>query len=154
MAANQQQIDNLVSLLDGYATKGGDADNNTVLISGGSISKKTVDSLSTYVHYITGGTSVEGAANGNTVRITGGTHNVDSLYGGDSVIGTSAENNTIYVDAAGSKFANIFGGVSSGGKSSGNSIHIVNGDVKTQIIGGWSTTGYRIPLCLRISEYI
>ena len=110
---------------------GGDADNgsannNTVNISGGTISASEDNN-------IFGGYS-KYAATGNIVNITGGSitaKNNNSIFGGDAVNG-SANNNTVNISGgtiSASENNKIFGGYSNFGSAIGNVVNITGGSI-------------------------
>ena len=129
----------------------GDAENNTVTISGGDI----------YAGDIRGGSTAGSGkkANGNIVTIHGGTVNggsASAIYGGcaSSILGangTEASGNTVTIDGGTVNVKGIYGGTASrvtsvvDTEASGNTVTIEKDatlDSDTRIIGGYAQSGF------------
>ncbi len=103
----------------------GNAENNLVTMSGGSVSS------------VTGGFSVNANATGNKGIMSGGETN--QYVGGFSSTG-NAENNEVLF--SGGKTGSIYGGKTMDtGNASGNTVNITGGEILYEVYGGMSTMG-------------
>ena len=117
----------------GYSAKGS-ANNNTVNISGGTITAQH--------NFIFGGYSYSGSAIGNVVNITGGSISAEynDICGCYSL--SSANNNTVNISGgtiSASKDNSIYGGYSDKGSANNNTVNISGGTISVNISGGTSS---------------
>ena len=157
-------------ILGGHATKGGNAINNTVIISGKNnksiINNATVyGGLSEYGD-MPSGVSVPndaqtGNANNNSVIIGMANITDTNVYGGYSEFSGSVEKNTVTISGTKddvSVFNNsvVYGGWTESGKASGNTVNISYANLNgSSIYGGYSANGGKISLnTLNIGEGI
>lgn len=139
----ENSISNTVNLLQGIITERiyggyggmvGNAEGNTVSISGGSVGGRAV-----------GGHSINGDSRDNSLSISGG--NVNDVYGGTTSATGAASGNRVTVnggqvgDGMGT-VANgwVIGGYSNAGTADGNTV-VISGSVLNQIEGGESSNG-------------
>ncbi len=120
------------SLMGGYSNSG-NAENNLVTMSGGSVSD------------VTGGSSGDGNAIGNKAIMSGGEAN--TLEGGFSSEGSTENNEVLFSDG---KVGNIYGGKTMDnsvvlghipGNASGNTVNITGGEILYDVYGGMSFQG-------------
>ena len=118
-------FNNEAEIFGGYTSGDGNVTGNTVEIIGNT----TFTSASTSNIY--GGYSVDGQANGNSVKISGGTF--ENIFGGYASSGT-AEGNRVEIN--GGQFdANVYGGLGATA-ANGNSFIINDGTFNAWITGG------------------
>ena len=115
----------------GYSWNG-DATNNTVTVSGG-----TVGDYSTGA--VAGGWSYSGDAANNTVTVSSGTVRV-SVYGGFSENGGAATNNMVTV-SGGTVNDTVYAGWSFSGDATNNTVTVSGGTVNNTVFGGRSLSG-------------
>ena len=119
----------------GSANAAGNAIGNSVVIAGGQVG----DGLGNVGNgWVIGGFSQSGAADGNSVTLTGGT--VNAIEGGESV-GGAVSNNAVIINGGMVKGVTVRGGFSSSGLVTGNSIDISDGSIAMDVIGGQSNSG-------------
>jgi hypothetical protein len=120
------------SLMGGHSNSG-NAENNLVTMSGGSVSD------------VTGGSSGDGNAIGNKAIMSGGEAN--TLEGGFSSEGSTENNEVLFSDG---KVGNIYGGKTMDnsvvlghvpGNASGNTVNITGGEILYDVYGGMSSQG-------------
>ncbi|HML35300.1 autotransporter domain-containing protein [Sporomusa sphaeroides] len=120
------------SLMGGYSNSG-NAENNLVTMSGGSVSD------------VTGGSSGDGNAIGNKAIMSGGEAN--TLEGGFSSEGSTENNEVLFSDG---KVGHIYGGKTMDnsvvlghvpGNASGNTVNITGGEILYAVYGGMSSQG-------------
>ena len=119
---------NVSYLVYGGRSGKGEAYNNTVNISGGSVGGSE--------GAVYGGRSISGNAHHNTVNISGGSvgGSEGAVYGGRSISG-NAHHNTVNI-SDGSVTSYVFGGNSDGGTAHHNTVNISGGSVRGEVYGG------------------
>ncbi|MDR2008559.1 MAG: hypothetical protein LBQ34_06275 [Alphaproteobacteria bacterium] len=147
------------SIYGGYSSNG-TAFDNKVLIENGTFGGKISASYSIY-----GGYSTKGEVSGNVVSIEGGTFKYTDYYSGFSIYGGysstygDAKNNTLVISGNPSfAMTQIYGGRSSNGTASGNTVSIEGGafyvgpsSSVNKIYGGFSNNGDAINNTITIS---
>lgn len=125
----------------GHVNKGS-ANNNTVNISGGTISSV---GMTTYVY---GGYAKNGSANNNIVNISGNADVTGYVYGGRSVDRSAYHN---IVNISGGSVGYVRGGWSDNGEAYDNTVNINGGNVTDDVRGGWSDNGQAYDNTVNIS---
>ena len=116
------------SLYGGLAdslTDKGNANHNTVTVSGGKLKER-----------VYGGASYDGNTENNTVTIKGGTVGTQ-VYGGRTYGGGNAVNNTVTIEG-GTVGKRVYGGRSDGGNAVNNTVTIQGGTVGERVYGGYA----------------
>ena len=111
--------------LYGGLTDKGNANHNTVTVSGGKLKER-----------VYGGASYDGNTENNTVTIKGGTVGTH-VYGGRTYGGGNAVNNTVTIEG-GTVGKRVYGGRSDGGNAVNNTVTIKGGTVGERVYGGFS----------------
>ena len=123
---------NVLHLVCGGRSDKGEAYNNTVNISDGSVGGS--------LGAVYGGRSTDGNAHHNTVNISGGSvdGSLVDVYGGRSASRT-AHHNTVNI--SGGSVSSVYGGRSTDGNAHHNTVNISGGSVTGNVRGGRSTDG-------------
>ena len=111
--------------LYGGLTDKGNANHNTVTVSGGKLKER-----------VYGGASYDGNTENNTVTIKGGTVGTH-VYGGRTYGGGNAVNNTVTIEG-GTVGKRVYGGRSDGGNAVNNTVTIKGGTVGERVYGGYA----------------
>ena len=117
----------------GYSSNS-DASSNTVTINGGTVGYATNSSL-------VGGYSGTGSADNNTVTINGGTINA-TVWGGQSISGSSASKNTVTISGS-PTFGDgigVHGGAAYEGVSNNNTVNVLSAVTLGFLVGSESAT--------------
>ncbi|MDY6292157.1 MAG: ESPR-type extended signal peptide-containing protein [Succiniclasticum sp.] len=112
--------------LYGGLTDKGNANHNTVTVSGGKLKER-----------VYGGASYDGNTENNTARISGGTVGTQ-VYGGRTYGGGNAVNNTVTIEG-GTVGKRVYGGRSDGGNAVNNTVTIEGGTVGERVYGGYAS---------------
>ena len=124
---------NVLHLVCGGRSDKGEAYNNTVNISDGSVGGSLCA--------VYGGRSTDGNAHHNTVNISGGSvdGSLVDVYGGRSISG-NAHHNTVNISGD-SVTSSVCGGRSTDGSAHHNTVNISGGTVRGEVYGGRATNG-------------
>ena len=124
---------NVLHLVCGGRSYSGEAYNNTVNISDGSVGGS--------LGAVYGGRSTDGNAHHNTVNISGGSvdGSLVDVYGGRSISG-NAHHNTVNISGD-SVTSSVCGGRSTDGSAHHNTVNISGGTVRGEVYGGRATNG-------------